>query len=174
MYHNIIAITHSLIYIPLWFYSNREGEGVRPDFFAIYIPLWFYSNRDWYYYLTGKYRFTFHYGSILMPYSSSQYLPIQLFTFHYGSILILWDRYINIPSVYIYIPLWFYSNQKRSLSIQPTTYIYIPLWFYSNVFAGAVNLAVYLFTFHYGSILMNQKLILLPPLLYLHSTMVLF
>ena len=140
------------IYIPLWFYSNDNAasSGCHPD------------------------SFTFHYGSILMPYSSSQYLPIQLFTFHYGSILILWDRYINIPSVYIYIPLWFYSNISMQLKVfSPMKFtfhygsiliffssshflsypIYIPLWFYSNEQGLKVQGDIIAFTFHYGSIL---------------------
>ena len=140
------------IYIPLWFYSNDNAasSGCHPD------------------------SFTFHYGSILMPYSSSQYLPIQLFTFHYGSILILWDRYINIPSVYIYIPLWFYSNISMQLKV------FSPMKFtfhYGSILirrGHCQSSRLLTFTFHYGSILMSLPGLLILPYIYLHSTMVLF
>ena len=55
--------------------------------------------------------------------------------------------------VFIYIPLWFYSNGVTQTSRECDKIIYIPLWFYSN--------QVILFT--------NDQISI-----YLHSTMVLF
>ena len=54
----------------------------------IYIPLWFYSNKDVNNYLLVGAEFTFHYGSILIPLSIFFTLSRAAFTFHYGSILI--------------------------------------------------------------------------------------
>ncbi len=55
-----------IIYIPLWFYSNRNpgkaSRGIEP----IYIPLWFYSNAEDPEKVKDPIQFTFHYGSILI------------------------------------------------------------------------------------------------------------
>ena len=57
-------------------------------------------------------------------------------------------------SIEIYIPLWFYSNIIRGIVIVSINVIYIPLWFYSNLSVPASRSgSIYLFTFHYGSIL---------------------
>ena len=56
---------------------------------------------------------------------------LSLFTFHYGSILINDSDYgVSVKS--IYIPLWFYSNNRFIHIIAGKRFIYIPLWFYSN------------------------------------------
>ena len=59
----------------------------------------------------------------------------------------------------IYIPLWFYSNRYKGEEIMSSSAIYIPLWFYSNL-TSSLNFPVEVkFTFHYGSILIEEGLI---------------
>ena len=56
----------------------------------------------------------------------------------------------------IYIPLWFYSN-IISIHIRNTVRnIYIPLWFYSNLNHKRQKSSCAVFTFHYGSILIQS------------------
>ena len=73
------------------------------------------------------------------------------FTFHYGSIQMPFGIWYSSSSS-IYIPLWFYSNLPRFLIVLLSLRIYIPLWFYSNKYYLVDTVATFLFTFHYGSI----------------------
>ena len=56
----------------------------------------------------------------------------------------------------IYIPLWFYSNFFTRKFLCYHNGIYIPLWFYSNKNIVYVDTDSCKFTFHYGSILIQQ------------------
>ena len=108
------------IYIPLWFYSNAGGKVKRYDEICIYIPLWFYSNM-------AKNLLNQINSGIYIPlwfYSNTMLILFFLcnfkFTFHYGSILIEIGRLALIGWL-IYIPLWFYSNAdlEKQLSELP-------------------------------------------------------
>ena len=103
--------------------------------------------------------FTFHYGSILIEWLKANSNILPKFTFHYGSILIYRWHYIYIFNS-IYIPLWFYSNIVSITYRKTVNHIYIPLWFYSNINTPAAKITTRIFTFHYGSILIETVLIL--------------
>ena len=119
---------------------------------VIYIPLWSYSNRYRRRYWRSRKWFTFHYGPIQILYN--------LLTLHLYHIYIpLWS-YSNIVEAddngrneRIYIPLWSYSNEaevrafadwirftfhygpiqmRRISQLCRWMAIYIPLWSYSN------------------------------------------
>ena len=61
---------------------------------------------------------------------------------------------------FIYIPLWFYSNTNTPAAKITTRIIYIPLWFYSNKYPYFEHHSSSKFTFHYGSILIYQTLLI--------------
>ena len=98
------------------------------------------------------YLFTFQYGSIQIKCYINNRLAIAGFTFQYGSIQILRSNHRLYTHCVIYIPIWFYSNQRIILDKFALFDIYIPIWFYSNSRSLALSLALY----------------------YLHSNMVLF
>ena len=121
---------------------------------------------------------------------------IVAFTFQSGSILIS-SLNIKIPrSIFLYIPIWFYSNpteslklchllfftfQSGSILICPAkavrliaTVLYIPIWFYSNVICPGFLPPTQDFTFQSGSILMSIKVTLPQRVKPLHSNLVLF
>ena len=118
--------------------------------------------------------FTFQSGSILIPFNISRYFALVLFTFQSGSILmpesINFQR--NIPN--IYIPIWFYSNEKSIPRRNECRCIYIPIWFYSNETARILKSAGYRFTFQSGSILIALRICSRLHPVDLHSNLVLF
>ena len=64
---------------------------------------------------------------------------ITTFTFQSGSIqMTLCKVYIN-RVFYLYIPIWFYSNDNRELMQSDIQQLYIPIWFYSNENSAAVS-----------------------------------
>ena len=107
---NVICKKRTVLYIPIWFYSNYvlELQTTRPPF--LYIPIWFYSNytppavyeavRDLYipicFYSNPGWKsiilissyFTFQSGSIQIIFTASFKSPITNFTFQSGSIQI--------------------------------------------------------------------------------------
>ena len=57
--------TPDIIYIPIWFYSNENGnENISIIGGNIYIPIWFYSNLPGIVISEISLSFTFQYGSI--------------------------------------------------------------------------------------------------------------
>ena len=124
----------SVIYIPLWFYSNdlKALKSKTPD------------------------TFTFHYGSILIwkNQSYNTCIPIYIPLWFYSNHSLKW---LEPDKEQIYIPLWFYSNETIKTINSSHTIIYIPLWFYSNDNRKIIMRNSIRFTFHYGSILMRQR-----------------
>ncbi len=111
-----------------------QYAGLTLLFVRIYIPLWFYSNE-----------------SIKKIFEERKiYIPLWF----YSNVIPCFSKWLN---VFIYIPLWFYSNQNLFLEIASLHEIYIPLWFYSNIVILIIILRQCLFTFHYGSILIDIK-----------------
>ena len=92
--------------ILIWSYFFSTGNTF------IYIPLWFYSNRQKRPERRKRGEFTFHYGSILMTNTKNRkeqdniYIPLWFYS-NCSKYLI---PALTIP---IYIPLWFYSNQEH-------------------------------------------------------------
>ncbi len=97
----------------------------------IYIPLWFYSNMTSILEHSFNFKFTFHYGSILIPFRRLHALKILWFTFHYGSILI-------------------YCVSSYPFGVNLFTFHYGSILIYSSLIGIKKD---YTFTFHYGSIL---------------------
>jgi len=64
-------------------------------------------------------------------------------------------KYSNAASdvcfIYIYIPIWFYSNEPVYSNSSTNSPIYIPIWFYSNAYSAIIFFFVFSFTFQYGS-----------------------
>ena len=56
--------------------------------------------------------FTFQSGSILIKSDLSKVREISAFTFQSGSILMQSYTIALVYSLFIYIPIWFYSNQE--------------------------------------------------------------
>ena len=101
--------------------------------FILYIPIWFYSNRNnlQKYHALRRY-FTFQSGSILIERQSwifqvqlSLYIPIWFYSNN-------WKVGIGIDLNNLYIPIWFYSNGDKIFNQSFLTILYIPIWFYSN------------------------------------------
>ena len=119
----------------------------------IYIPLWFYSNTfDEMLVFAKQILFTFHFGFILTLQTLQVEDCAMLFTFHFGFILTNFHTLGSATLTFIYIPLWFYSNQFSTFSLSSSL----------------------LFTFHFGFILTLNHIVLPSTKLDLHSTLVLF
>ena len=66
----------------------------------------------------------------------------------------------------LYIPIWFYFNEICILPAIIAFKLYIPIWFYfNNVYADLYGLAP-VFTFQYGSTLINANLIFVAKAAY--------
>ena len=96
--------------------------------------------------------FTFQSGSILMNTETDTSLTAPNFTFQSGSILI--------------VPM--------AASLRRTLYLYIPIWFYSNYGIVYFKTASNNLTFQSGSILIIAMRTLLIFMISLHSNLVLF
>ena len=115
---------------------------------------WFYSNAIYDLFATAIINFTFQSGSIQIIHTQLVVYYLDCFTFQSGSIQII-PTLLNrtclnplhsnlvlfklFPCVrrdircQLYIPIWFYSNDK-SLDCDFQVYrLYIPIWFYSNI-----------------------------------------
>ena len=87
LYH----LNDSLLYIPIWFYSNECKQLIENLKFDLYIPIWFYSNGSTFTSEKGvAVHFTFQSGSIQIYHinATSPNFGIS-FTFQSGSIQIL-------------------------------------------------------------------------------------
>ena len=119
----LFTFHYGSILIILWFWAGYI-------LFFIYIPLWFYSN-------------------VILTQTHTIMLEIYIPLWFYSNLFRASEWAIQ---AFIYIPLWFYSN-PINFKISRTQHIYIPLWFYSNLFFKKHLTFSYVFTFHYGSIL---------------------
>ena len=100
----------SLLYIPIWFYSNVSYNNDCDGCGILYIPIWFYSNI--YKHECSRYIliFTFQSGSIQIARGVIFVLIFKNFTFQSGSIQMT-SKYKTVSAVKeLYIPIWFYSN----------------------------------------------------------------
>ena len=77
-----------LLYIPIWFYSNRFWKWKWEYINNLYIPIWFYSNPR---------------RSAPLRYASRLYIPIWFYSNTRQKIK-------KISEKLLYIPIWFYSN----------------------------------------------------------------
>ena len=97
----------------------------------LYIPIWFYSNPLVHCFKKVWTIFTFQSGSIqilVLVASSARLVPL-----HSNLVLFKWcnGRRCN-RSAYLYIPIWFYSNNVKQMFEFHKISLYIPIWFYSN------------------------------------------
>ena len=124
---------------------------------TIYIPIWFYSNISLLSILIFVIVFTFQYGSIQIIKAIS--LKLINLNLHSNMVLFKWRQFLLVHSnKWIYIPIWFYSNDICSESHLDCTFIYIPIWFYSNAEPSLrINLTNPSFTFQYGSIQIDRR-----------------
>ena len=163
------------IYIPIWFYSISWESLEKLHTYKIYIPIWFYSISVTTWIALPTDSFTFQSGSILSPILILLYFQVASFTFQSGSILsdqyqvvkqqpiknlhsnlVLFYRRLNNGrsySLWIYIPIWFYSIGYCQLKNNTSAFIYIPIWFYSIMMMMIFSPQHSTFTFQSGSIL---------------------
>ena len=103
-------MTCSIIYIPIWFYSNKVSDDstyIDSRFTFQYGSIQMVEDVS----ATNVYAsFTFQYGSIQMKCSDDSTYVDSKFTFQYGSIQIEVCSKTLIDTYNIYIPIWFYSN----------------------------------------------------------------
>ena len=171
---NLLRLQHSILYIPIWFYSNKISCQHCPQSWLLYIPIWFYSNTT-----KGRRLQSMYVLYIPIWFYSNPIKPDMM-----GSCYLL------------YIPIWFYSNYlepccrfSRSVftfqsgSIQmlrlyhwdsTNHLLYIPIWFYSNKGLKTKNIANLIFTFQSGSIQIVFKEGTEKNRVALHSNLVLF
>ena len=76
--------------------------------------------------------FTFQSGYIQIKSGYQLLVDYWYFTFQSSSIQIFSWRYSNLDASCLYIPIWFYSNPIRYISVKYHLFLYIPIWFYSN------------------------------------------
>ena len=81
--------------------------------------------------------------------------------------------------LYLYIPIWFYSNISNLAPFIPNFHLYIPIWFYSNDKFEIIKAIFNNFTFQSGSIqignsseLSSGKLPLYIPIWFYSNTTV--
>ena len=106
IFHGVLLI----LYIPIWFYSNKSRDRRSWLNIKLYIPIWFYSNS-------------------IVRWNS---ITIVTFTFQSGSIQILPLLVFTVSTSTLYIPIWFYSNGVSQSTVHAYLVLYIPIWFYSN------------------------------------------
>ena len=100
----------NILYIPIWFYSNWKIIQKLQHRECLYIPIWFYSNVDGSVCSPNFINFTFQSGSIQITQLQKKYNELLTFTFQSGSIQINKLDDYTIRYTLLYIPIWFYSN----------------------------------------------------------------
>jgi len=116
----------------------------------IYIPIWFYSNESGAICYTHMKTFTFQYGSTQMK------LLIKLFqictNLHSNMVLLKWTACYSLTLKFrIYIPIWFYSNQRASNWKKAVLYLHSNMVLLKSCGIDSTAYHVGWFTFQYGS-----------------------
>ena len=135
----------------------HQARLCKPPLSCLYIPIWFYSNES--FQLSQKLHLIPLHSNLvlfkwLLLYSGPAILPSLhsnlvlfkcdrrskekknegAFTFQSGSMQIhLLLSHMSFP-IYLYIPIWFYSNGQWAKELENASALYIPIWFYSNLF----------------------------------------
>ena len=163
------------IYIPIWWYSNKFHL-----WNLVLLPLDLHSNMVIFKPQANNKTeeiiklFTFQYGDIQTEYKSLAsfkriylhsnmvifkliygsgftFIPL-LFTFQYGDIQTIKSVRCLFLDIFIYIPIWWYSNFYFLISHIKAFCIYIPIWWYSNPSIQKRTWDWKKFTFQYGDI----------------------
>ena len=121
----------NILYIPIWFYSNWKIIQKLQHRECLYIPIWFYSNVDGSVCSPNFINFTFQSGSIQITQLQKKYNELLTFTFQSGSIQMTLNgtKVQSITTLHSNLVLFksLLLNQNRLLFL-----LYIPIWFYSN------------------------------------------
>ena|GEM_PF-2292241 len=186
----------SILYIPIWLYSNKWIDRLKCTAVHLYIPIWLYSN-----YLRTLFGFgLIHLYIPIWLYSNRShlftcntvyclYIPIWLysnkpfftpsmngfiFTFQSGYIQILISHFMSIFANILYIPIWLYSNIEIPRILLDMIELYIPIWLYSNESVAVDKTVISTFTFQSGYIQILQAEFPLYGIKSLHSNLVIF
>ena len=140
----------SLLYIPIWLYSNVYKERRFNGNFLLYIPIWLYSNEHRGLMLVrSRMTFTFQSGYILMDSAFDKLQSIFTFTFQSGYILIRPSDGMPFGEECNFT----FQSGYILIHLRSTSSLYIPIWLYSNDTQTFVLGTKGFFTFQSGYIL---------------------
>ena len=95
---------------------------------------------------------------------------------HSNLVIFKYDKRLTYKSfiMYLYIPIWLYSNRLPHILILMKLVLYIPIWLYSNDNAYSAGQKLLCFTFQSGYIQIDLIEILARLDRPLHSNLVIF
>ena len=111
-----------------------------------------------------KRRMALHSNLVLFKSLQPECLLAEVLTLHSNLVLFkLGLKNKLFTSLFLYIPIWFYSNNCRQPLCLQSLCLYIPIWLYSNIYlANPWNILLF-FTFQSGYIQIDLALLRKPP-----------